>query len=120
MGFFSWETSDTNESIRNSFTEEGATPCKMLFPDGTVIECDDYEGYGTFSGVDFYEAVDKLNGGDGDRDNGIRLMDVNSNLAAPVGVIAPRFVSMDYEGDWASVPDSKQCDEQGYFNWGSE
>ena len=36
MGFFSWKLSDTNESLRNRHTEQGATPCTMLLPNVTV------------------------------------------------------------------------------------
>lgn len=76
MGFFSFITLDTGRSIRNRFTEEGATPVTMVYPltslnseylgsnDQSNAPCallvkrfeDNYEGYGEFGGIDFFEA----------------------------------------------------------------
>lgn len=52
MGFFSWKTSDTNESIANKFTDQ-CRPVYMLQPNGKPpIYEPEYEGYGVFGGVD--------------------------------------------------------------------
>ena len=56
MGFYSWKTADTHQSIRNTFAEDPHTdigPVYLLQPHGLppIIE-PAYEGYGTFGGVD--------------------------------------------------------------------
>ena len=60
MGFFSWKTSDTDESISNASSERGALPCYLLIPKefggGSIYE-DKYEGYGMFGGRDAYALV---------------------------------------------------------------
>ena len=62
MGFFSWKLSDTNESLRNRHTEQGATPCKMLLPNGDIIIEKNYDGYGNFGidDLDFYQLTHEL------------------------------------------------------------
>jgi hypothetical protein len=58
MGFFSWKTADTNESIANTHAQHelaGAT-VYLIQPDGQqAIMEPGYEGYGEFGGVDAYE-----------------------------------------------------------------
>tara|TARA_R100001163_G_C5029710_1_gene170271 strand:- start:269 stop:673 length:405 start_codon:yes stop_codon:yes gene_type:complete len=127
MGFFSWKLSDTNESLRNRHTEQGATPCKMLLPNGDVIEELQYDGYGTFGKdeLDFYQLVHELTEGlffgDGDRQAGINIWFANEyggkyqDFVLDKPMIAPKLVSIDYKGDYDSVPDSKDCEHQGYF-----
>lgn len=61
MGFFSWKTSDTNESIMNHHTEHCQT-VYLLQPDGAEpIEETAYDGYGVFGGVDAYEWLAERN-----------------------------------------------------------
>lgn len=57
MGFFSWKTADTGETIWNHYAaSQGAPACRSVFllqPDGAEpIEEPRYEGYGVFGGVD--------------------------------------------------------------------
>ncbi len=118
MGFFSWKTADTGESIRNRWTDDGATPVKMLLPDGTVYTEENYDGYGEFAGHDFYDLVDLLNGGDGtDRRRGIDLMDVNRHDKPPKGIKAPKLVTLECDKPYADLPDNETCPDQGFFNW---
>lgn len=57
MGFFSWLTCDTRETIWNAFTDR-CRPVYMLRPDGEdPIPEPAYEGYGEFGGVDAYEQL---------------------------------------------------------------
>lgn len=53
MGFFSWKTSDTEESIWNSFTTK-CRPVYLYCPNGEIIEEKEYEGYVVFGGLDAY------------------------------------------------------------------
>ena len=115
MGFFSWKTSDTQETIWNEHCGDKCKPVKMLLPDGSVIIEESYEGYGVFGGIDFYEAVSTLNGYAPDRGKGISLMDVNYHESAPRRIIAPKLVSIGCTKTYAELPDSESCSSQGFF-----
>ena len=69
MGQFSWITQDTRKSISS------ITPFQVTMTDnkGNKWTENDYEGYGEFSGKDFYSLLSEMNGGNGDRDHGIEL-----------------------------------------------
>lgn len=54
MGFLSWITSDTQESIPNYFSEKLPFTVHLLAPDGQHIKEDNYEGYGAFGGKDVF------------------------------------------------------------------
>ena len=73
MGFFSWNTSDTKKSIPSHYTDKTLVPVTMKDDRGNAWFEDMYEGYGEFGGKDYYELVDEMNGGSGDRDRGIKL-----------------------------------------------
>lgn len=116
MGFFSWQTSDTDESISNNSSDRGALAVKMLAPDGRVWEEKDYDGYGVFGGKDYYELLAELNGGT-NRDDGINIAyDKNPCGDSTPGVIYPKLVSINYiTGGYDDVPNSVSCPDQGYF-----
>lgn len=62
MGFFSWQTADTEESIYNNLSDLGCKTVYLLQPNGQPpIKEDDYEGYGVFGGVDAYEWLARQN-----------------------------------------------------------
>ena len=64
MGQFSWLATDTGEQILND-KYKGFQTVKMVYKDKEgnqqVAVEDDYEGYGVFGGVDFYDAVVWMN-----------------------------------------------------------
>lgn len=64
MGFFSWKTADSGESIANVYSGKRVRPVYLLQPDGENIREDAYEGYGEFGGVDAYEWLAERNFGD--------------------------------------------------------
>ena len=57
MGFFSWKTCDTNETIWNHHTDK-CRPVYLLRPNGAspILE-PSYDGYGHFGGMDAYEQL---------------------------------------------------------------
>lgn len=61
MGFFSWKTADTDESIANLHSDK---PVYLIQPNGqpAIKECS-YQGYGIFNGVDAYAWLAKMNFG---------------------------------------------------------
>ena len=108
---FSWKTSDTNESVSNSFSCRGALPCKLLLPDGTVYIEEDYEGYGIFGGEDYYSLLAELNGLAKDRDLGIDL-EFGTNTSS---LVFPKVVTLGCSRSYSELPKSKTCSRQGYF-----
>ena len=123
MGFFSWKTSDTNQSISNTYSSKGTFRVIMLMPNGDKFIEDDYEGYGVFGGIDFYDAVYELNKDNSkfehilsqgweNRFKGIMMLsdkETNREFA-----ISPKLVE-DGSLNWSDVEDSKNCESQGYF-----
>ena len=73
MGFFSWNTCDTGESIANAYSNRPTFTVHMIAPDGRVFTEEDYQGYGEFGGKDFYELLAELNGKGSDRNEGINI-----------------------------------------------
>ncbi len=84
MGFFSWKTADTKESILNIYSGAKAKTAYLLQPNGKeAISEPAYNGYGDFGSVDAYqwlaemnlskEAISKCQ--DEDRDLGMTLHD---------------------------------------------
>ncbi len=55
MGFFSWQTADTEESIYNRYTDK-CRPVYLIEPDSSEHEYEEaYEGYGFFGSVDAHD-----------------------------------------------------------------
>lgn len=62
MGFFSWRTHDTGESISNAFSSRNALPVVMVDVKNNRVHRElNYDGYGEFGGKDFYELFAELN-----------------------------------------------------------
>ena len=71
-GQFSWFTQDTEQQIGSE--PENTLPFVYMHDNkGNKWLEKDYEGYGVFGGKDYYELLDQMNGGDGDRERGIDL-----------------------------------------------
>jgi hypothetical protein len=113
MGFFSWFTQDTDRSISNSFSTRKPFPVYLLDDKGNEYYEPEYEGYGEFGGVDYYELMAEMNGlGDSEdpRNAGIDLAFQEDQT----NVIYPNLVEKK-EG-WVFVPTGPDtCPDQGYF-----
>jgi hypothetical protein len=124
MGFFSWKTCDTDESIANNCSTRPTFTVHMIAPDGRVFTEKDYEGYGEFGGKDFYDLLCDLNGLPEDRSAGIDLVFKNNPSGDNTpGVIYPKFVE-DLEDDvvaqYNSLPNPESCEAQGFFYGGDD
>jgi len=119
MGFFSWNTCDTGESIANNCSTRPTFEVHMIAPDGRVFTEPDYEGYGEFGGKDFHELLAELNGLAPDRSLGIDLTFKNNpNGDNTPGVIYPKFVEIledDVVAQYNSLPNPESCEAQGFF-----
>ena len=107
MGFFSWKTQDTDESICNSFSDKETFTVYMVDNKNNVWREDEYEGYGEFGGKDFYELLAEMNGLN-DRIEGIEL----EHSGKPY--ISPNLVSDDEKWKWKNES-PKTCIYQGFF-----
>lgn len=122
MGFFSWRTSDTKESIANTYSdhENAGRTVYLLQPDGKppLVERG-YEGYGVI-GVDVYAWIGKMNGGPNvcdldihdDRDVLRRIgleLDGNKSLRYPLKL------SFSKDAVYENLKTAENCEYQGFF-----
>lgn len=129
MSFFSFLTADTNVSIKNRYSQDGATIVKLLWFDGDklqeVMETQ-YCGYGVFGGIDYFSLIDSLNGGTGARERGISLWSqytrediLKTELeSAKNNINFPRLVSQKWRGGmdaFKSLPLNRFCPQRGYY-----
>jgi hypothetical protein len=125
MGFFSWNTMDTDKSIANEHSNRKTFRVQMMDNKGNVWTEDNYEGYGRFGGKDYYELLAEMNGFTSDKTGDeytdeargfgidIAFKDNGSGVGTE-GVYYPNLVEQ--AKCWVykmSGPDS--CDYQGYF-----
>lgn len=119
MGFFSWLTCDTNESISNRYSARGPLTAYVLIPKefgGGFIKETNYEGYGVFGGRDIFALIANWNNPDGctgndedDRDIGIDLYyDKNNPIKYGIKIASEPMAYEDAEI-------SEDCPDQGYF-----
>jgi hypothetical protein len=110
MGFFSWKTQDTRESIFNVFAEEdwGARRFPVVMTDNAGKQWieEQYEGYGVFGGKDFFELLAEMNGETG-RQAGIDLAHGDEPFLSPNLTRSARWKWMN------ATPQNCEC--QGYF-----
>jgi hypothetical protein len=119
MGFFSWLTCDTGESIANAHSGRETFEVHMITPDGRVFTENNYDGYGVFGGKDFYELLGELNGLGPNRSAAIDLcFEGNPNGDNSPGVIYPKFTTRlmnDVVAQYKSLPNPESCGDQGFF-----
>jgi hypothetical protein len=111
MGFFSWNTQDTDCSIANQHSNRMPFTVYMHDDKGNVWKEDNYDGYGEFGGKDYYELVSEMNGGISDRQAGIDMAFIdhrpNPNIKYPNLTETP---------DWEWIDEEPEnCEYQGYF-----
>ena len=125
MGFFSWNTMDTDNSIANEHSNRKTFRVQMMDNKGNVWTEDNYDGYGRFGGKDFYELLAEMNGFESDKTGdeytdeargfGINLaFKDNGSGIATEGVYYPNLVEK--ANGWVyemGGPDN--CEFQGYF-----
>lgn len=125
MGFFSWKTADTDETIWNAHSNHGAQTVYLLQPDGQPpLREDSYDGYGVFGGVDAYAWLARQNlpaeqtegrSDDDLRDDGITLFFDQGKPGVPK-VERPLKFSFDPKADYAGLKASTDCESQGFFS----
>ena len=61
MGFFSWKTMNTNESISNKYSKRKTFSVVLVDNNNNKWLEKDYDGYGVFGGKDYYELLAEMN-----------------------------------------------------------
>jgi len=110
MGFFSWYTQDTELSIANKHSSQSPFPVYMHDDNGNVWRETDYDGYGLFGGMDYYELLANMNSFAG-RKKGIDLAFNGGDT-----VLFPQLTQsakLPEDVDFFKGP--KTCPYQGFF-----
>lgn len=121
MGFASFLTSDTEESVSNLYSERGAYPCKLLLPNGSIIVEKNYEGYARFEGVHIYIWTAIANGislDDEAWENPLimaSIEELGGKMFYDEHSLKPKIVSMGCTAKYEELPNSEWCPNQGYF-----
>ena len=123
MGYFTWKTADTGETIWNEASRQGARTVYLLQPGGEApLREDSYEGYGVFGGTDAYAWLARRNlpteqtegrSDDDLRDDGIDLFFNQGKTGVPA-IQWPLKFSFDPRADYALLAASPDCPTQGY------
>ena len=105
-------------SISNSLSEYGALPVYMHDDKGNVWHEPEYDGYGEFGGMDYYELLAKMNGLK-TRDEGIdlecdSLVYMPESLDEAKEVLFPNIAESD-RWQWVNEP-PERCPNQGFFS----
>lgn len=122
MGFFSFKTSDTNESIINVHARGDSKTIYMLQPNNQphIVEFG-YQGYGIFGGVDVFIWLIEQNAhligfdlkklsDDNIRDMGVELWHEQRNR-----IKFPLKFSFDPGAVYENLPAAKDCPYQGFI-----
>lgn len=109
MGFFSWKTQDTDRSICNKYSDR--EPFRVIMTDNKGQQWieDDYDGYGIFGGKDYYELLDEMNGGTGNRETGIDRQYQPDKYPDTI------YPSLSENGAYYVGQQPEDCNYQGYF-----
>lgn len=115
MGFFSWLTADTWQSVSNRESSRGALKCYALLPNGDKFLEDSYGGYGVFGGKDILAVMARLNypllvNGNDDHDRKLMVLGDQTPPNFPV-----KIVSATCKASYQELPPSPVCDSQGFF-----
>ena len=116
-GQFSWITQDTNQQIGSE--NENTLPFVYMFDNkGNKFLEKNYEGYGVFGDKDYYELLDQMNGGTGDRSRGINLAfdkepTESGEVLHPALVVNPNF-------NWKSHDFTEKPEDDPNQSWYQE
>lgn len=107
MGFFSFKTQDTNQSIPNKYSNKKTFTVYLHDDEGTRWQEKNYAGYGVFGGMDIYKLFAKMNGATNfNRDLWIRRWGNKRYL----------YPNLTRKKNWVwrnKIP--KDCNVQGFF-----
>ena len=108
MGFFSWKTQDTGRSICNVHSRKKTFKVHMHDNNGNVWTESEYDGYGVFGGMDFYELLAKMNGKE-TREEGISIA-----FSIPAQPYLKPNLTESPKWTWRNE-EPESCRDQGFF-----
>jgi hypothetical protein len=124
MGFVSFITSDTKRSIPNIHSSRVTFHVFMITKDRSIYSEEDYKGYGTFGGMDFFELIAILNKFSS-RNEAIEKVfysdtGFDPERAAKEGLDIPKLVEHlpsreNWKEEWDKLPYPEYCPDQGFF-----
>ncbi|NGZ66569.1 hypothetical protein G6Z92_06165 [Vibrio aestuarianus subsp. cardii] len=123
MGFFSWKTADSNESVANihSGHENARRTVYLLQPNGAEpIAESRYNGYGVFGGVDAYAWLAKMNIDSEEVkkmdfvDDRLRMLGIELAFSGKT-IKYPIKLSFSKNAQYERLAASEQCEYQGFF-----
>lgn len=119
MGFFSWKTSDTKETIWNRYTAF-CRPVYLLMPDGNHVFEPAYDGYGCFGPHDAHVLLAKMNKIEEENPEELRQRGIDLLFSEDYQKLSFQLkFSFDKNADYHKLPAAENSDNQGYFDWGS-
>jgi len=111
-GQHSWMTQDTGKQIGSE--RENTIDVYMFDNKGNKWYEPNYKGYGEFGGKDYYELLDQMNGGSGDRSRGINLafdkIETDGEILYPALVTKSNY-------DWKSHDFTKEAEDDPNQSW---
>jgi hypothetical protein len=121
MGFFSWLTADTHETIWNHYTVEGNQEVYLCLPDNTTRKFLAYDGYGRFINpdntlTDIHVLLAEWHGYTRKDYTNDQLRDFGVHLE--FGKIRPNYFlkfSFKPNAKYTMLPPSENCPNQGFF-----
>lgn len=113
-GQFSWMTQDTGQQIGSQ--DKNKIPVYMFDNNGKYYYEDNYNGYGEFGGMDYYELLDKMNGGIGDRSEGIRKA-FDAPAVAAGEILFPALVTDPYKFNYKTHDFTKEAKHDPNQSW---
>ena len=124
MGFFSFLTSDTHESVSNKYSDRGPLEVYLHDDKGNVWHEPDYDGYGVFGGKDYYELMAEMNGMDMSSRDQARIKAVEADCDymekrwsqddPPPDIKFPQ-ITRTKGWKWDENLVTMHCPDQGYF-----
>jgi hypothetical protein len=112
-GQFSWMTQDTGQQIGSQ--DENKIPVYMFDDKGKFWFEKDYDGYGVFGGKDYYELLDQMNGGEGNRSRGIDL--AFGKIKTSSSVLFPALVTKPNKFNYKTHDFTKEAEHDPNQSW---
>ena len=114
-GQFSWMTQDTGQQIGSQ--DENKIPVYMFDDKGKYYYENDYDGYGVFGGMDYYELLDKMNDGSGNRKDGIDLAFGKLKRKNGEPVLFPALVTDPYKFNYKTHDFTQEAETDPNQSW---
>jgi hypothetical protein len=114
-GQFSWMTQDTGQQIGSQ--DENKIPVYMFDDKGKYYYENDYDGYGVFGGKDYYELLDQMNDGSGNRKDGIDLAFGKLKRKSGEPVLFPALVTDPYKFNYKTHDFTQEAETDPNQSW---